>query len=208
MLTFTNLQTQVTFAHGNRSDISSHVPIWINWAYKWAWNKLQNRGMHGAEDVSTGNCVSAQKYISVPSGTFSVMRVVVNSVTLEKRPWDEYTKITTWPSAAPTKYYIWGTTIFFDTAPDSTYAYSIYRIKNLTELSSGSDTMGLPDAFESPVISQAIAYGYRALNLPQDASYWFTSAKIDFDNAIKAYPEETEDAAWNIGFQNDEEDTD
>lgn len=208
MLTFTELKAHVTYIHGNRSDISTYVGVWVNWAYKWCWNKLQNRGMHAAEDVSTGNCVAAQKYIGVPSGTFAVLRVIVNSVVLEKRPWDEYAKIQTWPSAAPTKYYIWGSSIFFDTAPDDTYAYSIYRIKNLTELSGASDTMSIPEAFETAVISQAAAYGYRALNLPQDFSTWFTSAKIDFDNAIKAYPEETEDAAWGIGFQNDKDDTD
>lgn len=204
MLTYTNLQAHVTHALGNRTDISTYVGEWINWAYKDVWNTCQ-MVFHNAEDISTGSCVAAQSYINVPSGTFAVLRVLVNGLTLKKRPWEEHSKLpSTLPSAAPTKYYLFGTKIYFDTSPASTYAYSVYRIKELTALSAGSDTPSIPDAFEAPLISKAIAYGYRALNLPQEAAYWFNSAKIDIQMAIKPYQSDSEDYQVNIGVQFDD----
>ena len=78
-------------------------------------------------------------------------------------------------------------------------------MKDLTELSGASDTISLPAAFETCIASQALAYGYRALNLPQEASYWFNSANIDLSNALKPYSQETEDFATGIGVQFQEE---
>lgn len=207
MLSYTNLQAHVTHALGNRGDISTYVPIWVNWGYQHIWNRSIMQ-IHQAEDVSTGTTVAAQAYIDIPAGTFAVLRVIVNYMPLEKRPWEElsYLPISTSQStAAPTKCYIHSTKIYFDTKPASTYAYSVYRVKNLTALSAGGDTPSLPDAFEAPLLSQAIAYGYRALNLPEDAAYWFNSAKIDLIEALKPYQQETEDFATGIGVQFSEE---
>ncbi|MEN6548085.1 MAG: hypothetical protein ABFE07_18765 [Armatimonadia bacterium] len=207
MLTYVNLKAHVTHALGNRYDISTYVGEWVNWAYKHCWNRA-TMVIHQAEDISTGNTVAAQAYLDIPSGTFAVLRVVVNYVVLDKRPWEEHARLpisTSMSTAAPSKYYVHGTKIYFDTKPASTYAYSVYRVKNLTALSADSDTPSLPDAFEAPLVSQAIAYGYRALNLPQEASYWFNSAKIDLIEALKPYQQETEDFATGIGVQFSEE---
>ena len=203
MMTFTNLKVHVTHALGNRTDLTTYIDAWVNQAYRDIWNVCQMK-FHNAEDISTGNCTSAQSYITVPSGTFAILRVLVNGVTLEKRPWDEHSKLpSTLTSGPPTKYYVFGTKIYFDTSPASPYDYSVYRVKELTELSAGSDTPSLPNAFEGPLISKSIAYGYRALNMPTEASFWFNSAKIDLQMALKPYEQEFEDYQINIGVQFD-----
>lgn len=205
MLTFVNLKAHVTHALGNRTDVSTYVGQWVNWGYQHVWNRAIMQ-IHQAEDISTGNTTASTHYIGIPAGTFAVLRVIVNNVVLEKRPWEEMAHYpATLPTSAPTKYYVHGVNIYFDTDPTSTYAYSVYRVKNLTALSADADVPSLPDAFESPLLSQSIAYGYRALNLPQEASYWFNSAKIDLIEALKPYQQETEDFATGIGVQFQEE---
>ena len=207
MLNYTNLQTHVTHALGNRTDLTTYAGQWVNWAYQDVWNAyIMN--CHQPEDISTGTTTAGQAHIAIPAGTFAVLRVVVNNVVLEKRPWEEHGRLPAAASistAAPTKYYIFGANIYFDTKPASAYAYSVYRVKNPTALSGGTDTPSIPDAFEAPMISKAIAYGYRALNLPQEAAYWFNSAKIDLTLALKPYQQETEDFATGIGVQFKEE---
>lgn len=198
MLTFANAKLHVTFVLGNRTDISTYVPRWINWAYQDCWNQLD---VHQKEDISSGNCTSAQKYISIPSGTYQILRVVVNGDVLERREWREYTSISTWPSGVPTKYYIFSTYIYFDMSPASTYAYSIYRHKDLTALSGDSDTASLPDAYEPALLSRSIAYGYRDLQMPQESAHWFTISQQQLD-AAKA-PHWRENADWDRGLRVD-----
>lgn len=198
MLTFANAKSHVTFVLGNRTDISTYVGRWINWAYQDCWNQLD---LHQKEDISTGTCTIAQGYISIPSGTYQILRVVVNDVPLERREWREYTDIATFASAAPTKYYIFSTNIYFDTEPDDDYAYSIYRYKNLTELSSDSSTASLPDAYEPALLSRAIAYGYRDLQMPQESAHWMSISQQQMDAAKQ--PHWRENADWNRGLRVD-----
>lgn len=191
MMTYTEAVAHITYALGNRTDIATMCGRWWNWAYLDMWEYTD---AHNREDISTGALTIAQNYLTIPDGTYSIERVVIGDAPLERREWREYTDITAFASAKPTKYYIFGTKIYFDTAPDDDYAYEVWRIKTPTELS-GSSQPALPLFFEPAMVSRALAYGYRELQMPQDSDNWFQISTQQIQSIKQQHWKENED--WN-----------
>ena len=189
MMNYTDMVAHVTWALGNRTDVSTYAGRWVNWAYRDIWNTAH---AHNKEDISTGVLTSGTSYISIPSGTYSILSMTVDDLPLERDDWREYEKIDTFPSAAPTKYYIFGSRIYFDTEPDSAYAYEMHRIKDLTALS-GTLIPDLPDYYEGPLVSRALAYGYRDLQMPQESNNWFSISSQQMLAIKEQYHKEVED---------------
>ncbi len=196
MNTYTNLQAQVTYNLGNRTDISTYVSRWVNWAYNDLWNVLDVRNK---EATATGTVTSGTSYIAKPAGVGQILRMTVDGKPLERREWREYSDITTFAEAAPTKYYLFSTNIYFDTEPDDTYAYVLYYIKTFTALSAGSDTPSLPDDFEAALVTRATAYGYRDLQMPDEFAAWWNASEAQVAGLRQQYFKEVED--WNRGLR-------
>lgn len=193
MMTLSALRTEILTAVGNRDDITSaQLNQFINWAYRFVWNRMPH---HQKEDLDTSvTTTSGQQYVDLPANTYAVLTVRVDSQRLDKMSRTEYFNIESPDSGVPTRYWVMGTRLYFDTEPDDEYDVEIFRIKRLTELSGDSDTLSLPDeVYETALVSQAIAYAWRHLNQPQVATLWFQNARIDIDEARRADQDEFDD---------------
>lgn len=190
MMTYTEAVAHITYALGNRTDIATYAGRWLNWAYLDVWEYCD---AHTKEDISTGNCTINQSYISIPAGTYQILRVIVDNTPMEKREWREYTEIETFADAKPSKYYIFEDRIYFDTEPDDDYAYEIFRIKDPTALT-GTGTLDLPIYYEMPLITRALAYGYRDLQMAEEANNYFAVSTQQLQSLKQQHWKENEDA--------------
>ena len=189
MLNYTTGSAYVTYALGNRTDISSYVGTWLNMAYRDIWEVMD---AHSKEDISTGSLTIAQGYLAIPDGTYQIEQVIVDDTILDKEIWREYNKIEDFPSAKPTKYYVFGTKIYFDTKPDDDYAYEIWRIKNPTDLS-GTTSPDFPLYYETPWLARALYYGYQMLQMPQEAASWYQMSLEQLGRIRQQHWKENED---------------
>lgn len=195
MLGYTDLVAHVTWVLSNRTDVSTYAGRWVNWAYLDLWNKVE---AHSKESITSGTLTIAQNYISIPATTTQVLRVTITDIPLEKEEWREFTKIQTFASAKPSKYYIYADRIYFDTAPDDDYAYDVWKVLGFTAIS-GSTQPSLPDCYEPVLITRAVAYGYRDLQMDEESIAWFAKADEQYAGIQPQFWKENED--WQHGLR-------
>jgi hypothetical protein len=195
MMNYTQAVAHITYALGNRTDVSTYAGRWLNWAYNDLWEYAD---AHNKEDIADDTLAEDDSSIAIPDGTYQILRVVVDGTDMERRGWKEYTEIETFASAKPTKYYIFGANIYFDTEADDDYDVEVWRIKNPSVLS-GTSTPDLPDYYEAPLISRAIAYGFRDLQMSEESAAWFKISSDQLLSIKQQHWKENED--WSRGIR-------
>lgn len=156
-MTLTQLENEVRFNLGGRTDLDSRLVTFLNWAQEEIARQYTFRELHNTETGTS--TVDGTQTVSMPSdlkdlysirlldGTSSRKLIYVPERTFDflvPKP-DEYTE------GRSTHYYIWGSSIYLWRIPDAAYSLNIKFTKWPTALSASGDYSDLTHLDEALV---------------------------------------------------------
>lgn len=171
MQSFAAIKTEVVARLGNRSDISSRVERWINYAF---FEILLNPRFSFFELDRTGAFVTVAGNNSLDLSGFPDLWFILditdidNFRHLSRTHFQVIDRVESTPGQV-TRYYRFGNFVAFDPTPDKAYNMRIRYRKRPADLGTGSDFSGLGTEWEEPFIVLATIKGFEALDQRQKA---------------------------------------
>lgn len=173
MISYEAMVTEVTARLGNRSDIASRVPRWLNYAY---FELLVNPQFDFFELDKANNSLATTSGVnsldlSSITDLWALLSITdtTNNRKLTRSHVRVFDKIVP-TSGQPTRYARFGSTVEFDPVPDGAYNLRVrYRIRP-NELGSGTTFNNLGTEWEEPIIVIATYKGWIALKQYEDAA--------------------------------------
>lgn len=174
MISYDAMITEVTARLGNRTDLTSRVPRWINYAY---FELLLNPNFEFFEldkkntTLSTAASVKSLDIITPIPDLWHILSITdtTNNRKLERSHYRVFDKIVP-TSGQPTRYARFSNTVEFDPTPDAVYNLQIRYRTRPADLASGATFNSLGTEWEEPIIVVATYKGWMALKQYEDAA--------------------------------------
>jgi hypothetical protein len=162
--TLGNMAAEVTYALGNRTDLTTIARTWVNRSYQRLQDTIEFPESHVAATISLAIATSSY---ALPTDFFSIIdaRHMVTERRLAQVSIPRYDRLSLTQTGAPTTYALRArSTILLWPVPDASDQIQLNYRRTLASLIADGDVHVLPVAWEEAIIFGATAYGFEYLN--------------------------------------------
>ena len=172
--TFAEFTANLLFNLGNRSDLDTEAPDWVNRAYRtlYSMKKFGGRTVYfpELETSSAANTVDGTAYVATPADCLFIH--TVDDTTSDAKlmgiaMWDDYIRYKgradTDAEGPPRKWVRHGASIYLYPTPDAVYALKVYYRKRPVELT-GTNTTVIGPEWDEPILLLATYQSMLRLN--------------------------------------------
>ena len=177
MQSFTAIKTEVVARLGNRSDITSRVERWINYAFfelllnpRFSFFELDQSIQFQTVAGQVGYLVGTDIFITKEQFWFILdIQDVTNQRHLSRSHYQVLDRVSS-TTGQPVRYYRFGMGVFLDPTPDAVYLLRMRFRQRPADLTQSSQSIfGLQTEWEEPLIVLATIKGFEALDQRQKA---------------------------------------
>lgn len=169
MGSYNTISAEVKLRLGNRDDIDSRLPLWINDAY-FELLLSPRFSFYELDKQATMLTINTLRAYDLPDDLWIILdiRDWDNNRKLSRKHWSQYDKRSR-PTGAPTSYCRFGLTVELDPTPDDEYQLILRYRYRPNDLTADSSTL-LGREWDEMITTLAVAKGCEALELPERAA--------------------------------------
>lgn len=168
MANFDTIQTEVLARLGNRTDITSRLPVWINDAY-YEILMAPRFAFYELDKQATAVTTTSLRAYTLPTDLWFILSVrdTTNNRKIRRSHWNIYDKRAA-TEGIPSTYARFGSTIELDPTPDGAYTLIIRYRYRPSELSSGVSPI-VGREWDELLTVLSVIKGFEALEQPEKA---------------------------------------
>lgn len=176
LMSFDAMVAEVKLRLGNRADLDTRIPRWLNYAYfeiminpRFNFFELDHSG--GFDTIVGTDTYTISGNTALFKGLWHILDVrdTTNERKLRRTHFSYIDKITRF-QGQPIRYYRFSTDIVLQPIPDAIYHISVRYRQRPGELIPGTEFSGLKTEWEEPLITLASIKGFEALQLKEEAA--------------------------------------